>query len=421
MLSAFFLVNANGNALITRMIRDDLRPEIIDQFRVYVIQNPAIHTPMLTLGGITFLWIRHMDLCIVAGITSNTNPTLVFEFLFRFVSVCNASIGELNEEAVKKHFMLIYEMLDEMMDFGYPLNTDIQRLETYIVSENIHGLVPVRHNVRRVTTEYPTDVAWRQRDVKYRKNRCFVDVIEKLNLTVSSQGMIVKADVEGVIKLRPFLSGMPHCLLSLNCAVGPSEGHTALFVKVDECMYHPCVGFTTSNGDSCLSFVPPDDEFELMRYTAKRNVRLPVRIHAVIKKKNENVWQYQLNLRTCTEQQLHVTDVVIRIPTPHNAVHASCDVQLGKVKWDANEQVILWRIPRVQGMTEWMLRANVHMTSEAITPRERLPLQVDFTVPSLTASGIAVRYLQITERSNYRAMKWVRYETHSRQSYLVYI
>ena len=57
MLSAFFLVNANGNALITRMIRDDLRPEIIDQFRVYVIQNPAIHTPMLTLGGITFLWI----------------------------------------------------------------------------------------------------------------------------------------------------------------------------------------------------------------------------------------------------------------------------------------------------------------------------------------------------------------------------
>ena len=53
MLSAFFLVNANGNALITRMIRDDLKPEIIDQFRVYVIQNPAIHTPMLTLGGIT--------------------------------------------------------------------------------------------------------------------------------------------------------------------------------------------------------------------------------------------------------------------------------------------------------------------------------------------------------------------------------
>ena len=51
MLSAFFLVNANGNALITRMIRDDLRPEIIDLFRVYVIQNPAIRTPMLTLGG----------------------------------------------------------------------------------------------------------------------------------------------------------------------------------------------------------------------------------------------------------------------------------------------------------------------------------------------------------------------------------
>lgn len=421
MLSAFFLVNAHGNALITRMVRDDLRPEIIDLFRVYVIQNPAIRTPMLTLGGITFLWIRHMDLCIVSVIMSNTNPTLVFEFLFRFVSVCNASIGELNEEAVKKHFMLIYELLDEMMDFGYPQNTDIQRLETYIESENIHGLVPVRHNVRRATTEYPTDVAWRQRDIKYRKNRCFVDVLEKLNLTVSSQGTIVRADVEGVIKLRAFLTGMPHCLMSLNSAVGPAKGHTALFVNLDECVYHPCVGFTTSNGDSCLSFVPPDGEFELMRYMVKRNVRLPIKIHIVTEKKHENVFQYQLVLRTCTEQQLHVADVVIRIPTPQNAVHATCDVRIGKVKWDANEHMILWRIPRVQGMTEWMLRADVHITSEAIRPRDRLPIQVDFTVPSLTASGIAVRYLQITERSNYRAVKWVRYETHSRQSYLVHI
>ena len=55
MLSAFFLVNANGNALITRMIRDDLRPEIIDLFRVYVIQNPAIRTPMLTPVSYTHL------------------------------------------------------------------------------------------------------------------------------------------------------------------------------------------------------------------------------------------------------------------------------------------------------------------------------------------------------------------------------
>ncbi len=43
-------------------------------------------------------------------------------------------IGVLSEEAIRKNFVLIYEILDEMMDFGYPQLAFTDQVRNYIVS-----------------------------------------------------------------------------------------------------------------------------------------------------------------------------------------------------------------------------------------------------------------------------------------------
>ena len=40
--------------------------------------------------------------------------------------------NEFNEETVKKNFSLIYELLDEVMDYGYPQILDADVLKLYI-------------------------------------------------------------------------------------------------------------------------------------------------------------------------------------------------------------------------------------------------------------------------------------------------
>jgi len=59
-------------------------------------------------------------------------------------------------------------------------------------------------------------VSWRKDDVKYRKNECFIDVIESLNLLMSTKGAILRADVSGQVMMKAFLSGMPECKFGLN-------------------------------------------------------------------------------------------------------------------------------------------------------------------------------------------------------------
>lgn len=42
----------------------------------------------------------------------NASAALVFEFLYRFVTISRAYFTKLDEEAVKNNFVLIYELLD---------------------------------------------------------------------------------------------------------------------------------------------------------------------------------------------------------------------------------------------------------------------------------------------------------------------
>ena len=59
-------------------------------------------------------------------------------------------------------------------------------------------------------------VSWRPEGVKHRKNEIFLDVIEKVNILVASNGTVLHCDILGSILMKSFLSGMPELKLGLN-------------------------------------------------------------------------------------------------------------------------------------------------------------------------------------------------------------
>lgn len=63
------------------------------------------------------------NLYLVAVTCVNANAAMIFEFLRKFLELCDAYF-EWNEVNVKKYFPLIYELLDEVLDNGYPQSTD---------------------------------------------------------------------------------------------------------------------------------------------------------------------------------------------------------------------------------------------------------------------------------------------------------
>ncbi len=47
-------------------------------------------------------------------------------------------------------------------------------------------------------------VSWRSEGIKHRKNEIFLDVVEKLNLLVSSNGTVLHSEIMGSIQVRIF-------------------------------------------------------------------------------------------------------------------------------------------------------------------------------------------------------------------------
>lgn len=45
---------------------------------------------------------------------------MIFSFLFKLVKVLSEYFVNVEEESIRDNFVVVYELLDEMMDNGYP-------------------------------------------------------------------------------------------------------------------------------------------------------------------------------------------------------------------------------------------------------------------------------------------------------------
>lgn len=60
---------------------------------------------------------------------------LTFSYLYKLLEVLREYFNELEEESLRDNFVITYELLDEMMDNGYPQVTEWKMLKEYITNE----------------------------------------------------------------------------------------------------------------------------------------------------------------------------------------------------------------------------------------------------------------------------------------------
>lgn len=116
-----------------------------DAFRSQVIGAKKTGVPIIYLDKCSFMYSRVGDVYIVAVTKQNANAALVFQFIYKMVDVFRAYFGgAFDEENCRQNFVLIYELLDECCDHGYPQITAINILTSYIQVANVKAQDSVR-------------------------------------------------------------------------------------------------------------------------------------------------------------------------------------------------------------------------------------------------------------------------------------
>ena len=135
-MSALYFLDQKGKIIISRDYRGEVGSNITEKFQRKVLElDERLIKPVFTEKDITYMWIRVNNIYIVAVAKGNPNVALVFTFLYKMQEVLSDYFKGLEDESLRDNFVITYELLDEMMDHGYPQITEVKILREYIKTE----------------------------------------------------------------------------------------------------------------------------------------------------------------------------------------------------------------------------------------------------------------------------------------------
>jgi AP-2 complex subunit mu-1 len=97
--------------------------------------------------------------------------------------------------------------------------------------------------------------------------------------------------------------------------------------------FHQCVNLGRYNTEKVVSFVPPDGEFDLMKYRCDENISLPFRVIPVINELGRTRLEVKVSVKSAFSDKLFALNVVITIPMPDNTARADIHPSQGEPKF----------------------------------------------------------------------------------------
>jgi len=308
-------------------------------------------------------------------------------------------IGEL---VLRENFSLVYQVLDEMIDGGFPSTTEPNQLKEMIVPPSLTGkMVRAVTGGFQVREDMPkgalSKIPWRRSEVKYVTNEVYFDLVEQVDAIFGENQMLEASNVYASIRCNCQLSDMPDLTLNFT---KPS--------LLDDVSLHRCVRIHRFQRERIISFVPPDGKFTLMTYRIRGPPRLPIYVKPTVTFRAGGA-RIHLMVGTKGDTSQPVTDVAVSIPLPKATLTSTLSANVGVIKQDQITKVCRWIIGRIPSDRVPELEGNLTLPPDYI-PDERPTLTADFAVKMWSASGLKVEGLGI-RNVKYKPFKGVRIVT----------
>ncbi|URE48814.1 Adaptor complexes medium subunit family [Musa troglodytarum] len=403
-------------------------------------------------------------------------PPVFVELLQRIARVTKDYLGVLNEDSLRKNFVLVYELLDEVIDFGYPQTTSTEVLKSYVFNEPIvidSARVPPlgpASMFMQGTKKMPGTAITKSVIVTEpggrKREEIFVDIIEKISVTFSSsvninmeQGYILTSEIDGTIQMKSYLTGSPEIRLALNEDLSIGRNSSSVYGENKPSLL--AADYIVALFSLKLQ-IPPDGEFAAMNYRMTQEFKPPFRVNPLIEEAGQLKAEVIIKIHADFAPSVTANTITVQMPVPTYTARVSFELESGAVGQTADFKegakrlewclkkagfssmcfrfilfvllfyklyqfynisilfvrifISLRKMLQIVGGSEHTLRAKLTFSQESHgnIAREAGPINMNFTIPMYNASKLQVRYLHIAKKSpSYNPYRWVRYVTQS--------
>uniref|UniRef100_A0A8B9K3R5 MHD domain-containing protein n=1 Tax=Astyanax mexicanus TaxID=7994 RepID=A0A8B9K3R5_ASTMX len=436
MISQVFILSSKGDHLIYKDYRGEADKDAVSIFYEMVTALSGDQPPVvMSHKDLNFIHVRQGGLYWVASTKTDASPFTIIEFLNRLAALTKDYCGSLCEKSVRMNFALIYELLDEMVDYGYIQTTSTDILKNFIQTEAVTskpfslfdlsnvGLFGAETQQSKVA---PSAAATRP-IMSHRSEQ--VGPVVRL-------GVLMKADVEGEIRVKCYLPTCSEMRIGLNeeFSIGKSQlrGY-GMAVRVDECSFHQAVKLDEFDTYRILKVCPSQGEQTLMQYQLSDELPCapPFRLFPTVEKDYGNRLLIFLKLRCDLPPKRYITShkyIYLHnfpiITLIHFSLY-SLSQELSSPDQTADLQLknkaILWSIPRFPGGAQLSALFKVEVPGlSSASLLEVGPVSMSFELPKHTCTGLQIRFLRLSPTHPGLSQRWVRYVTHS-DSYTIRI
>ena len=334
-IEQFYILSARGDSIIFRDFRTDSTKLIstVELFYTYITNKsiePIGH--VFTSNYINYIWLRKNTMYFVLTTRYNINPTLCVELLIQLTHTIKDFCGTLTEDTIRLNFVLVYELLDEIIDYGYIQTTTTDYLKSYVfntpivysdksmttnalsntvdtissVTNNVVNNLVNNSNLKSIVSSGTSSTATHTNHSNHkttpstsvdkpvvnsittnnasvteqRKNEIYVDIYEKVTAIFNSNAVCTHSTIDGRIQIKSYLYGKPALKLALNenlvirsQHIGDEQLHNynTNHVVLDDCLYHHSIDLHEFDTNKMLHFNAVDGEYTLMNYRINGN------------------------------------------------------------------------------------------------------------------------------------------------------
>ncbi|KAK1294715.1 hypothetical protein QJS10_CPA16g01709 [Acorus calamus] len=348
-----------------------------------VIASPTHYIFQIVREGITFLACTQFEM----------PPLMAIEFLCRVADILSDYFGGLNEDIIKDNFVIVYQLLDEMIDNGFPLTTEPNILREMIsppdiVSKMLSVVTGKSSNINNtLPNATASSVPWRTTDLKRTNNEVYVDLVEEMDAIVSREGVLVKCEIYGEIQVNSHLPGYPDLTLSFaNPAI------------LNDVRFHPCVRFRPWESQQVLSFVPPDGQFKLMSYRVKKLKSIPIYVNPQLTS-DAGTCRVNVMVGIRNDPGKIIDSLTVQFHLPPCVASADLTSNHGTVNFLANK-ACSWSIGRIPKDKAPSLSGTLQLESGVDRLRAFPVFQVSFKIMGVALSGLQIDKLDYKNLPN---------------------
>ncbi|CAI7723526.1 AP-2 complex subunit mu, putative [Plasmodium vivax] len=181
MIDALYIFFINGQLLIQRNYRNVTRKNDLSHYiNKYIKTKRFFEHPIIEINNVFFLNVSINEIVITVLTRSNSNICLIFNFIYKFIEILNYFFNnEISGINIVNNFVLIYEICDEIIDYGYP-----QTLEVNILKNSL--LNKVKYYSR--TSKY-----FQKLSNELRNPNCVIeDIVHDTNIQNQNEGLHMK-------------------------------------------------------------------------------------------------------------------------------------------------------------------------------------------------------------------------------------